>query len=239
MKKIDISYEFIKENYLNNGLNLREVAKLAGVSRDVVSARAKEYGIILRPSGRKNRSSEIINKTFNDLFVIKYIDSKDKKHRKYECKCKCGAIVKVDGVSLLNNGTKRCWECRSESISIKKRKGYREISGEFWNRTKRSASVRNYEFSITIEYIWELFEKQNRKCVLSGVDIRFNKRREDISFATASLDRIDSSIGYIEGNVQWVHKIVNNLKMDLNEQEFILWCEKIAEYKNAKKSISS
>jgi len=31
-------------------------------------------------------------------------------------------------------------------------------------------------------------------------------------------------MGYVEGNVQWVHKIVNFMKQALPDNEFINWC---------------
>lgn len=40
----------------------------------------------------------------------------------------------------------------------------------------------------------------------------------------ASLDRIDSSKGYIPGNVQWVDKRVNYMKQALPEGEFAELC---------------
>lgn len=46
-----------------------------------------------------------------------------------------------------------------------------------------------------------------------------------------SLDRIDSSKGYIPGNIQWVHKDVNSLKSNFDEEESIKWCTMIAEYR--------
>lgn len=41
---------------------------------------------------------------------------------------------------------------------------------------------------------------------------------------TASLDRIDSKIGYIEGNVQWVHKDINKMKNSHTHATFLQWC---------------
>lgn len=43
------------------------------------------------------------------------------------------------------------------------------------------------------------------------------------------LDRIDSSKGYIEGNVQWVHKDVNMMKQNYSQKYFIEMCKKIYE----------
>lgn len=36
-----------------------------------------------------------------------------------------------------------------------------------------------------------------------------------------SIDRIDNSKGYIKGNVVWVSSIVNSMKNDLTEDEFV------------------
>jgi len=48
---------------------------------------------------------------------------------------------------------------------------------------------------------------------------------------TASLDRIDSSKGYIEENVHWVHKRINVMKGNMSEQEFLNFCEAVT-FKN-------
>lgn len=96
------------------------------------------------------------------------------------------------------------------------------------DRAKRNS----LEFDLDGDYLWSLFIKQNRRCALSGLDLQFPKAwgiksKKDI---TASLDRINSSIGYIKGNVQWVHKTINTMKMDMLDQEFINICKKVAEY---------
>jgi len=70
--------------------------------------------------------------------------------------------------------------------------------------------------------------KQDKKCALSGVDIGFSKKTIDKHETTASLDRIDSSKGYIIENIQWIHKEVNRMKMDMDETRFIRWCDMIA-----------
>ena len=47
---------------------------------------------------------------------------------------------------------------------------------------------------------------------------------------TASVDRIDSSGGYVESNVQWVHKDVNKMKMDIPQNQFIEYCKIISSH---------
>jgi hypothetical protein len=69
--------------------------------------------------------------------------------------------------------------------------------------------------NITLEYIWDLLLEQNRKCALTGLPLTFAKDYNKSTLdQTASLDRIDSSVGYIIGNVQWVHKEINKIKRE-------------------------
>jgi hypothetical protein len=76
-----------------------------------------------------------------------------------------------------------------------------------------------------LEYAWDLFIAQNRTCVLSGVRLTFGKRGN-----TASLDRIDSSEGYVEGNVQWVHSEINRMKGRLSDKNFVEMCRKVVKW---------
>ena len=45
----------------------------------------------------------------------------------------------------------------------------------------------------------------------------------------ASLDRIDSTVGYIEGNVHWVLWDINRMKWNIPHEEFIKLCSLVAE----------
>jgi hypothetical protein len=45
-----------------------------------------------------------------------------------------------------------------------------------------------------------------------------------------SIDRIDSSIGYVRGNVQFVCDVANRIKQDLPQKELLLWCQRILEH---------
>ena len=89
------------------------------------------------------------------------------------------------------------------------------------------------EFSITVKYAWELYLKQHKKCALTGQNIYFAPRRKSNPTRTASnasLDRIDSTKGYISGNVQWVLKKINMMKQGNTQQEFISLCKLVAKY---------
>lgn len=94
----------------------------------------------------------------------------------------------------------------------------------FFNKYRTNASLRNIGWNISEEYAADLLIKQDFKCALSGWDID----ALDAKSNTASLDRIDSSEGYVEGNVQWVHKMVNMCKQQYSQEDFINMCEAVA-----------
>lgn len=120
-----------------------------------------------------------------------------------------------------------------------KHKGVGNLPKSLYWHYKKRAENRGHEFSITIEYLWELFEKQKGRCVLSGIIIKLFEPGEAVSKKTkcgsninfdifdASLDRIDSTKGYVEGNVQWVHRHINIMKNVYTQEYFIDMCTKV------------
>jgi hypothetical protein len=137
-----------------------------------------------------------------------------------------------------------CWSCSGKHRIIpagknnKSWRGYEEIPLTYFNQIKVSAKKRNISFNLTIEYLWELFIKQNKKCVYSNLDLIFSKTRKTAGISTASLDRIDSSKGYVKGNVQWVHKDVNWMKQDFNEEYFINMCNNVSKSREMNHTIT-
>lgn len=101
-------------------------------------------------------------------------------------------------------------------------------------KIKLEAAARNHEFNISIDYLWDLFIRQKGQCKLSGIELCFSKTANSYKDRTASLDRIDSSKGYIEGNVQWIHKYINLMKNDLNQGSFLYLCEMVSDYQSFK-----
>lgn len=110
--------------------------------------------------------------------------------------------------------------------------GCGEISGSKYNNIKKDATRRNMDFFIPIEYLWELFLKQERKCAVSGELLFMSTQRR---LCTASLDRKDYLKGYTEDNIQWVHKTINIMKNRFSDEEFMFWCNKVVNYNNVRK----
>lgn len=176
---------------------------------------------------------EMVNKKFGKLTPISEHSTTRNGHIRYTCQCECGNITNVLGTHLRQGTTVSCGCANKKGSDRVQWTGVGEMSGEFWyTHIVRSANGDKgrrtpVELSITKEYAWELFLKQNRKCALSGLEIKFPSKHKDKSY-TASLDRIDSSKGYIEGNVQWVHKDINMMKRVYNNNYFIEMCKLVA-----------
>ncbi len=171
----------------------------------------------------------LVNQIFGKLTVIQYEGKKKFKNRKkhiWLCQCECGNTKIIEESGLKSGKSKSCGCVRKQvGNNSLNWKGYKDISITFWNSIKNKATERNLEFNITVEYAWELFEKQNHQCSLSGLKLNFSKNSKDRGIA--SLDRIDSTKGYIEGNVQWLHKHVNIMKLDHKQDYFLKLCNLI------------
>jgi hypothetical protein len=167
--------------------------------------------------------------TINNWTFIKFVNTTIKGDARWLCKCSCGNEVIVQAANIMSGQSKKCLKCSSLSHIY----NYQDdVPTPVWKTIKANAIKRKKGFFITKEYIQELFLKQNKKCALSGIDIYFAKNNQDYvnRNQTASLDRIDNSKDYIEGNVQWIHKRINIMKNNLTDLEFINYCKIIVNH---------
>lgn len=197
-----------------------------------------------RNKGIQNKRELNIGERFNRLTVLNFFGKDDHGKFCYLCKCDCGKEKVVRKTYLLRGRVKSCGCLHSETCSLTGKKtvhllakinfnGIEDLSGEILCKIKNNAYVRNIEYNVSKEYLWNLYLLQNKKCALSGVDIKFGNKYKKLT-TTASLDRIESSSGYVEGNVQWVHKHINMMKRQLNNREFLDWCKTTTNYNENK-----
>jgi hypothetical protein len=168
--------------------------------------------------------TDLTGQKINNWTVIKRLGvAKKSRTPLWLCLCDCGKEVEVRASNLLNNTSKRCGKCRF----------FEDISFSKWSQIKKGAESRNIDFNITIEEAWDLFIKQDKKCALTGIKLVMHEKRSKNIEITASLDRIDSNIGYSKENCQWVHKTINCVKGKLSNKEFISLCYDIcSQHKN-------
>lgn len=96
-----------------------------------------------------------------------------------------------------------------------------------------SAKRRGHIWELTKEQLDEKLKSQNGICALSGVEFQDVRRvQKSRNPYRPSIDRIDSKIGYVPGNFQFVCSIVNIMKNRLDETEFIRMCGLISKHRS-------
>lgn len=161
-----------------------------------------------------------LNKEFGCMKVLELSVSNKigyKGKRIWKCQCKCGNIRYIPSCRLVKSPQ----DCH---CSIARKHNPIHLLYQY---TIRHAKIHNREHSISEDYVINILQKQNYKCALSGIILEFDTYQREHK-TTGSIDRIDSSKGYVEGNIQWVHKIVNSMKCDHNQDDFIYFCKLIA-----------
>lgn len=151
--------------------------------------------------------------------------------------CECGELAWRNSTVIQSGKSTRCKKCGNK-VYIDEN-GVAKVNSIIlskYNQTIQGLPTRKHRgrkseltFNISVEYLNNLYEKQNHVCALSGMslepDLNLTMQQQNMS-----IDRIDSNIGYEEGNIQWVDKRINMMKGSLSNEEFIELCTKIAEY---------
>lgn len=119
---------------------------------------------------------------------------------------------------------KECRDCenkRKDNVAKKRavNKGLEWNINQILRGIKRRCSQYQREIDIDTQFLIDLFNQQNGLCPYSG-----NKMVFDInSPERLSLDRKDSTKGYIKSNVVWCCWQANNMKQDLSMDDFKKW----------------
>lgn len=243
--KSPISKEYLEEHYIRLEKPTTEICKELGCSAEKVASFCKKYGIKLRGPHK-----DFIGVKFDSWVVISQAAVKEypsnRKKFLWKCECRdCGREKVFTSVYISQYKTKKYCTCPKNLRPKRKQPGsgskpkpvlyISNIPQFIWKRIIDGAKTRNLELGITPEYIWLLFLKQRGKCALSGELLTFPITNKDLyaGKTTASLDRIDSTKGYIDGNVQWVFKDLNLIKSSYNEEYFIGLCKKVAFYQTS------
>lgn len=179
---------------------------------------------------------DLISMTFGKLAVISYIGPAiyGNSH-KWDCVCECGQKTVLIDYQIHKRRNIMCGDCMyKRNGEAKKKYVAGEISSQHWKHIISGANSRNLEFSITPEYAYNLFIAQDTKCVYSDMPITLvglgKTKHNPRTGRTASLDRIDNNLGYVVGNIQWVHKTVNSIKSNLPEEQFLKLCVLVGKF---------
>lgn len=209
-----IDEDILRKYYLELNMSPNDICEKLDISKTTFSRLMKEFSI------KRNRTKPFLSQKIGSISVISRIEN-----GKYKFLCDCGKIFVSRHSHVTKLKTKKCSECRS--------KKYHEIYGiipkSYWNTIITGAQSRGIEFNLTPIEASNIF---NGKCSLTGVEICFLNINKNILEQTASLDRIDSSVGYNKDNIQWLHKDINRLKNKYSQKDFLIFVKQIYEFKN-------
>lgn len=119
----------------------------------------------------------------------------------------------------------------AETYKDKIRKKHSSAKNYISTLLNHCSKRKNKEYNLDIQYVLDIYENQNGLCSISGLRMTYEY---GATATNISIDRIDSSKGYVKGNVHLVCYIVNVMKNQFSIQEFIEFAKKIVIYSQNK-----
>lgn len=133
------------------------------------------------------------------------------------------------------NKMTNCKECHILIGKEQRYKRIKTIEGTLKELLKRSRNCKKGKEKVCdldLKFLLSLYDNQQGKCALSGINLEtatfYNPRG-------ISIDRIDSDVGYIKGNIQLVCWVVNQMKNNLSNEELIQWSNYIVNHNESQK----
>ena len=169
------------------------------------------------------KSDDLTGRQFGLWTVISRSDDKSiatNYHTLWLCKCTCERIHSVERCNLIRGNSKGCWICRRNVIECNK------FPKVWYRKLLEQAKQRGHYFEISEDELWQVWELQKGICSLSGLKIEITNA---LKTTTASVDRIDNSLGYIIGNVWFIHKHLNMMKYRYDLNYFTEMCCRVAD----------
>lgn len=180
---------------------------------------------------KKKLKYNLLGRAFGRLVVLECLGFTKTGRRVWGCVCSCGKKKGIKQDTLLAGLVNSCGcilveHCKS--IKIKKLPYGEAAFNHLFSSYKAQAIKRGYEFRLEKKYFRSLVESS---CFYCGADregiIKAENNQINGSFQYTGIDRINSSKGYIEGNVRSCCKWCNYSKNCRDEKDFLEWIERV------------
>jgi len=141
---------------------------------------------------------------------------------------RCEIIASIDYFEPRRNVCKRCRQSgKRKKIS---ESPYRFLSYLYTNLKNKRA--KRYDFDITRDDLYKIYDKQNGLCAYTGMPLTFIKDGTGNHHTNISIDRFDNDLGYVKENIRLVCHVINMMKYTLSLEEVLYWCKIMAENDN-------
>ena len=155
-----------------------------------------------------------VNDIFGKWKVLSQAESKGEQ-KYWNCKCSCGNIQSVRGISLVAERSAKCMKCSRAENGIKRiRDDFHVASGAVLQQYKRNAKIRKIEFKLTKDELKSIIIKD---CYYCGA----------LPSVYNGIDRLDNSKGYVLDNCVPCCFNCNWAKSDMTVEQFKNWIKRI------------
>jgi hypothetical protein len=173
-----------------------------GKSKGCVKCRSRKH---------HTNAKELVGSVFGNWQVLTCEGANQHQCLIFKCRCACGHIKLIEGSKLRKDRYPLCAKCLPV---IRASSAVRLV----WKKINWCAKARGLCIEVGWDYLEELFKlPKTVKEAQNGA-------------TTASLDRIDSAKGYLNGNVQWIHKDLNRMKQEFSDEKFLDWCRRVVQH---------
>jgi ribosomal protein L37E len=124
----------------------------------------------------------------------------------------------------------QCAACKWESSKKSAAKSITHYLRERVNIARHRAKKKGWDFEFTIEEAMEIWRNQNGECAVTGFPMTHSMENFEFS---ASIDRMDNSLGYTKGNVRLVCARVNMMRNTLDAEMFLFWAKAVSKNNEA------
>ena len=150
-----------------------------------------------------------------------------KKGREVFCSRTCMGIHHNKNCS----NTKRSGHCQIDEFSP-----FRKFMGSVKVRERENRGGRSLGYNITLQDLKDQWEAQDGVCPYTGWKLQLPATRttwhpNTPHYLRASIDRIDSDVGYMKGNIQFCALMANTAKSNLLGEDLIKFCKAVAEFR--------
>lgn len=140
---------------------------------------------------------------------------------------KCDRVIRnIDFPFVINRSDGRrlsyCRRCRRDQ----NRKAVGSNPSRYWNdrhrRTKQRAEEVGIPYSLTGNYLLEIWERQNQRCFYTDIELPTAYGTRAKLYAP-SIDKVRIDLGYVPGNVVVCSGRANSIKYDQTIDELRAW----------------
>ncbi len=95
--------------------------------------------------------------------------------------------------------------------------------GQAIRSARKRAKKKDIQFSLSREYVKNLFENQNGLCYYSGITMNIVKDDPGVMIdpLKMTLDLKDPNVGYVPGNVVWCVYCINAMKQRMSKERLL------------------